>query len=248
VGLAYNLFLSALKNVSALLREPLTYYYDGLYSIHNADFMAEPAFKRAYELAKQTNHGHGPNLHIEWRTYVCCWAAKQATKLDGDFVECGVNAGMFSRAVADYVSFESQPRTFYLLDTFQGMPEDQFVPEENARKLSSRYVYGEMYESVRESFKAYDNVKLIRGRVPDSLTSVPSSKVAYLSIDMNAMMPEIAAAEYFWHKLVPGATIVLDDYGWREHVVQKKAFDAFAASHGTHILSLPTGQGLIVKA
>jgi O-methyltransferase len=65
---------------------------------------------------------------------------------------------------------------------------------------------------------------------------------------MNNKIPEIAAAEYFWDKLVSGAVIVLDDYAWGGyHMGQKLAFDEFAAKRGVEVLSLPCGQGLIIK-
>ncbi len=71
--------------------------------------------------------------------------------------------------------------------------------------------------------------------------------MAYLSIDMNCVLPEIAAAEHFWERMPSGAVTVLDDYGWNLHEQQKAAFDAFAAKRGVSVLSLPTGQGLIFK-
>lgn len=80
-----------------------------------------------------------------------------------------------------------------------------------------------------------------------TLDQVKSDKISFLSIDLNCAAPEIAAAEFFWDKLVSGASIVLDDYGWAKHIVQKHAFDDFARRRGVPILSLPTGQGLIIK-
>jgi O-methyltransferase len=71
--------------------------------------------------------------------------------------------------------------------------------------------------------------------------------VAYLSIDMNIVLPEIAALEFFWDRLVPGAVVMLDDYGWATHRAQKAAFDAFARAHDAMILSVPTGQGIIIR-
>jgi hypothetical protein len=47
--------------------------------------------------------------------------------------------------------------------------------------------------------------------------------------------------------MVRGSVIVLDDYGWAGHSVQKQAFDDFASERGTRVLLLPTGQGLIFK-
>lgn len=80
-----------------------------------------------------------------------------------------------------------------------------------------------------------------------TLDQVKNDKISFLSIDLNCAAPEIAAADFFWDKLVNGASIVLDDYGWAKHIVQKHAFDDFARRRGVPILSLPTGQGLIIK-
>jgi hypothetical protein len=65
---------------------------------------------------------------------------------------------------------------------------------------------------------------------------------------MNVVQPEIAAAEYFWDKLVQGAVLILDDYGFPQHIHQKIAFDDFAKQRNQTILSLPTGQGIIIKS
>jgi hypothetical protein len=40
---------------------------------------------------------------------------------------------------------------------------------------------------------------------------------------------------------------VLDDYAYRGYREQKLGMDRFAASVGIEVLSLPTGQGLIMK-
>ena len=247
MGLAYDLFRRTLSLLNRVAPEPLTYYQDGLYTIHNADFISEPRFAQAYSRAMETAHGHGPNLHIEWRVFVCCWAATQAMAIEGDFVECGVNSGMYSRAVVDYVSFGASDRKFYLMDTFEGMPADQFLPGEIDRGLKRRYEYGPQLEAVRKTFGAFPNVVVVPGKIPDSLAEVDAKAVSYLSLDMNAVVPEIAAAEYFWDRLSPGAIVVLDDYGWRMHVHQKRAFDAFAAERDIRVLAMPTGQGLLVK-
>ncbi len=62
---------------------------------------------------------------------------------------------------------------------------------------------------------------------------------------MNCVIPEIAAIEHFYPKLSIGAVILLDDYGW--HFLQKKAMDKWADKMGVTILSLPTGQGMVIK-
>jgi O-methyltransferase len=87
----------------------------------------------------------------------------------------------------------------------------------------------------------------MKGMVPDTLTKVNIEKVCYLSLDMNCALPEIAAANFFWDKIVKGGMILLDDYGLVQYQEQKIAFNEFAKEKNIEILSLPTGQGLIVK-
>ena len=227
------------------LSRPPTYNQDGLITVHNADFMEDRLFQEAYELGAQTGSWQGAK--IQWRVHVLCWAANHAQTLEGDFVECGVNKGGSALSVMYYVNFRSLPKTFYLLDTFAGFVDEYITEKEKEQGIGRIVQFENSFESVVETFKDFANVRIIRGPVPDTLPQVTTSKVAYLSIDMNNVKPEIAAAEYFWDKLVSGAMIVLDDYGWRAHIEQKMAFDKFAQNKGAKILSLPTGQELIIK-
>jgi len=227
-----------------LVEGPLTYREDGLYTRHNCDFVRDPHFVEAYGAAKDTGAWGGED--IRWRVHVLCWAANRARNLEGDFVECGVNVGGFSAAAMRYIRFETLPKTFYLLDTYCGLVDRYLTEAERAQGVSEGG-YEECYERVCRTFAAYPNVRIIRGAVPETLGQVAARKVAYLSIDMNCLVPEIAAAEFFWDKMVSGAAMILDDYGYRGHELQKQAFDAFAAKRGVEILQLPTCQGLILK-
>jgi hypothetical protein len=230
-----------------LIPGPLTYNQDGLATVTNCDFLNDPRFQEAYRLGEQT--GSWKDAKIHWRIHVLCWAADKASRLEGDFVECGVNRGGFSRAVMHFVDFPRLGKTFYLLDTFRGL-EDRLVSDAERKRgigAGKWFQYQDCYEAVCKTFEGLP-VVIVRGVVPETLPQVKATKVCYLSIDMNCAAPEIAAAEHFWDKLVPGAVIVLDDYGWLLHYEQKVAFDRFAAQRGVRVLRLPTGQGLIFKA
>jgi len=76
---------------------------------------------------------------------------------------------------------------------------------------------------------------------------VDTNAVSYLHIDMNSVMPEVAAIPHFWDRLVPVAVVLLDDYACRGYKPQKRGMDEIAARIGVRILSLPTGQGLLLK-
>jgi hypothetical protein len=227
---------------------PVTYNADGLATVHNADFMLDPLFRRACDLGMATPHRYG-DIHFEWRIYICCWAALQAKSLGADYVECGVNTGVYSRAVMEYIGFAQMPGTrFYLLDTYEGIPVEQLTADEFARGIAGHNTfYYDCYAEVLETFAPFPNARVIKGRVPETLSQIDSDQIGYVSIDMNSAVPEIAAGELLWPRLVPGAIVVLDDYGWRTHIGQKQAWDEFAARRNLTVLSLPTGQGLLVK-
>lgn len=221
-----------------------TYNQDGLISIHNCDFMNESKFSEAYKSGQNTGSWGGG---IHWRVYFICWAAKLCMNKPGDFVECGVNKGGFSMSILKYTEFMTKKKKLYLLDTFSGLVETQISDEERKNGVHSKG-YEDVWDEVQTRFKKYNkNVKLIRGTVPETLAKVDSNNISFLSIDMNCAEPEIKAIEFFWNKLVSGAIIILDDYGWPGRTVQKNAFDNFAKKHKFDILSLPTGQGLIIK-
>ena len=223
----------------------VTYNEDGLASAHHPTFLEDPHFIESYAAGQAT--GSWPHGNLRWRAHVICWAAARGAQLPGDFVECGVNRGGYAMTVIHYVDFARMEKRFFLLDTFEGLLATQLTDEE--RRLGLRGGgYTPCYDAVRRTFAPYgDAVRVIRGVVPDTLPQVCTERIAFLSIDMNAREPEIAAAEYFWDRLVTGAVMVLDDYGWRKHAAQRLAFDEFARRRGVPLLALPTGQGLIFK-
>jgi Glycosyl transferase family 2/Macrocin-O-methyltransferase (TylF) len=225
--------------------ECATYNRDGLMTIHNADFLTHPRFTGAYGRAVKAAGG---DYRWQWRVYVGLWAASHAVRLPGDFVECGVNRGFLSSAVMEYLDWNRLDKRFYLLDTFRGLDERFLCDEERALgKTSAFNNYTECYEEARKNFVEFRDVHLIRGSIPDTLPLVDTERICYLHIDMNCALPELAAIGYFWDKLVPGAAVLLDDYAYHGFAIQKRAMDGFAVARGVEILSLPTGQGFLLK-
>jgi O-methyltransferase len=230
---------AAMKALVRKVRSALSFHYleDGMGTSHVADFLHDSEFNKAYRLGVATGSWHGCDLR--WRVYNACWAARQVQSLPGDFVECGVNRGGISRSVVDYVNFGKLDKRFYLLDTYEGWSA---VADDNKND------YQECYASVLDTFGPFPNVKVIRGRVPDTLPKVDSEHICYLSIDMNNHIPEIAALRFFWPKLVPGAVVILDDYAYSEsYRPSHNAMDALGEELGFVVLTMPTGQGMVIK-
>ncbi len=227
------------------------YDRDGLRSVHNHDFMRDPAFIAAYARGVQA----AGDLDWHWRVHVGLWAAYSASKLDGDFVECGVNRGFLSSAIMQYLDWDKTGKIFYLLDTFTGLDEryvsateiDSGTLVNNETNLATgHYVSG--VDSVEENFAEWNNLKIIKGSIPDTLPGIKAKQIAYLHLDMNCAPPEVSAFEYLWDRLVNGAFVLLDDYAYQGYREQKYAMDKAANAKGHKIVSLPTGQGLIIRS
>ena len=230
-----------------LSNDSTDYDQDGLWSIHNHEFMSDPEFRRAYERGIVAN---GSDFKWDWRVHVGLWAASSAVKLEGDFVECGVNRGFMSSSIMTYLNWNELNKTFYLMDTFEGIDERYITHKENKKNILNRNVddmYVKTPETVKNNFSEWEDVKIIVGPIPETLDQANTEKVAYLHIDMNCAPPEVAAFNHFWGKLVPGAFVLLDDYAYKGYESQKAAMDEAASLKNVSILSLPTGQGLIIK-
>lgn len=232
---------------------PGVYAQDGLVTVHNHDWLRDPAFMRAYARGLHALDGH-EDYRWHWRIHVGLWAATTAAKLDGDFVECGVNRGFLSSAIMEHLHWDGLGRMFYLMDTFAGV-DPRYVSKEELRRGAlernrrelARGFYVSGPERARTNFSEWKNTRIIVGAIPETLSQVDAMRIAYLHLDMNNAPPEVAAAKHFWDRLLPGAIVLLDDYAYLGYETQKSAMDTFAGEKGVVICSLPTGQGLLLK-
>jgi hypothetical protein len=197
---------------------------------------------------------NGFDPQFEWRVHVALWAAHTALGAEGDFVECGVNAGFMSSAIMQSLDWNSTRRKFFLIDTFAGPVLSQFSPKEVAqdrRELVEKAIASGGYvtdlDRIRANFAEWQGAMVVQGAVPEVLATIEFGQVAFLHIDMNCALPEKAALEFFWDKLSPGAVVLLDDFAYAGYEEQRQTMTAVAAARGHEILSVPTGQGLLIK-
>lgn len=225
---------------------------DGVRTIHGRDFLEDDRFRRAYDRGLKAA---GRDYAMRWRVHIGLWAADTASRLEGDFVECGVNRGFMSSAIMCYLDWDNLGKKFYLLDTFSGLAPGYMSETEvgegalqrNAWRLKTGF-YINGVDSVSENFSEWQNIVIVQGAIPETLSQIQCERVAFLHLDLNATVPEEAALRYLWGRLVPGAPVLLDDYGFKGHEEQRARMDEFASSKNITVGSLPTGQGLLVKS
>jgi len=228
-----------------------SYVDSGLAANHVFDFLKDEKFLNSYNEGKKTGALKNHSGDIKYRAYIACYFSKYASKLEGDFAECGVGRGILSKTIVTYLSFEKINKFFYLFDTFEGIPLEQSKNQEEKEMMkfmNTIHFQGVYCNEVRNTFSEYPNVKIIKGIAPDSLKTTPLNKISYLSMDMNNAYAEIECIKLIWEKIVKSGIILLDDYatndGFKE---QKMSWDKFAKEKNFEILTLPTGQGLIIK-
>lgn len=233
-------------------RSPHGYARDGLFTMHRAPFLREGAFRQAYARGVKASHGVDPKM--EWRTHIALWAASMALRAEGDFVECGVNAGFVSSAVMHALGWNRAGRRFFLIDTFSGPVLSQYSAVEiergrveTAKAALAAGAYVTDLARVRANFAEWPSALVVPGAVPDVLGTLDFGPVAFLHLDMNCALPERSALEFFWPRLSRGGVVLFDDYTYFGHESQTDAIDDFAAPLGIRILALPTGQGLAIR-
>lgn len=222
------------------------YEADGLASIHDHTFLDDPRFRAAYDRGVAAAGDYG----WHWRVHIGLWAAETAARLDGDFVECGVNRGFLSSAIMKHLDWDSLGKMFYLLDTFEGIDPEQSADElerlRNAKHIDEGFYVTDL-KAVEKNFAEWKNVRIVKGPVPDTLSEISSEIIAFLHIDMNHAAPEVAALRTLWPRIAKAGIILLDDYAYFGYRPQKEAMDALGEELGFSVASLPTGQGLIIR-
>lgn len=198
----------------------------------NLGFLNDERFITAWDTHAKLAHERG----VMWRTATVVWAARQALRRDGDFIECGCYKGTSARILID--SVDVSERRYFLYDLFEhdAAMNHNAMPEHGAG----------LFDFVNERFSAFPNVSVIKGPVPESFSQGLPEKIAFAHIDMNNAPAEIGALDAIEDRLVPGAMIVLDDFGALPYRAQHIAETEWFAKRGISVLELPTSQGLAI--
>lgn len=218
------------------LLEPGYYIGDHFISwVNNNSLFEDKEFYKAFEKNITSSSDHG----IAWRRYILACSACHCINLPGDFAEFGTWSGTGIKTVVDYLGGTEFPKTFWGYDTFDYNP----VAGEHFEGQAEGF-----FEKVKDRFKDYPQINLIKGLIPDSFSQGLPQQLAFMHIDLNNYEGEIAVLEKLFDRLVTGGIIILDDYEssgiYRR---QKKEEDHWFEKRNYRVFPLPTGQGMVIK-
>ncbi|NEX59654.1 O-linked N-acetylglucosamine transferase family protein [Noviherbaspirillum galbum] len=226
----------ALMDEAMKLVVPGSYLGDNLFTWGRSNSLFEDGpFREAW----QNNVQNDADRAIAWRRYILACSAYHCAQLEGDFVECGVYRGTGIKTVIDYFGKDKFTKTYWGYDTFDYNPvqSHKFEGQEDG-----------LFDEIKKRFDGYEQVRLVKGLLPQSLEGNSPEKIAFLHIDLNSAEFEIATLNVLFDRLVPGGMLILDDYEWSgEYRLQKIAEDEWFEKRCYRVFPLPTGQGLVIK-
>lgn len=159
-------------------------------------------------------------------------------RLDGAFVECGTFRGGSAAVISERLTKTRPDLEVFLFDVFTGMPK----PGENDPKEAwddvGKFVASP--EIVRRTFDlaksgvSPERLHITQGLFESTLPGFVPPKIGFLHVDCDWHDPVNMVIEKFYDHVVPGGTIVFDDYGHWSGC--RKAVDAFLAGRGLKIM------------
>jgi hypothetical protein len=220
------------------------WYEDGMFNRNFRDFSQNASFEDAYWDAVKNATTFGNDPHIRWRARTFQFFLSHA--LPGTCLELGTSHGFMFFFALTYMrskGFDFGDSRILLIDKFS----QSAVDSKSGQPIETNtQLYANSYEEVRIRFNEFEFVEVIEGWVPKVLSTLLIEEIRFLHLDLNAAQTEVAALQFLIPKLSKGATVLLDDYGFPELHESQSAHYALSQQIGYDILSLPTGQGLII--
>jgi O-methyltransferase len=233
------MFRGALRNIVHWLRLPDSRYYTlsasrPLFRPYKTD-----EFRQLYaQVAPYT-------LVSPDRAHVLLSCARQATAIEGDFIECGVYQGGTAMLIQHALGSDKGggAKRLLLFDTFAGMPQ-------NAAPGDS-FQSGELAETsfadVMSRLAEAGNADVFKGFIPDTFAGLQDRRFAFAHVDVDIYQSIRDCCEFIYPRLSPGGWMVFDDYGFPSCAGGKRAIDEFFSDTPEVPIVLPTGQALVVK-
>lgn len=224
-----------------ILLFPRDFSQDGLTTSRIRQFQDDEKFQEA---KNKTIELVGRDFEIDWRAHVFLWCLKSSQNLPGWAVELGTGkAWMFTMALnhPDIVDLGK----VCLIDRFSTSAVDKVTGAQLPG--SSHQFYSDNPGSLLSRFAEHTGVQIAQGELPEVLFSLDIPYIRFLHVDLNAASPEVQSVRILWDRIVPGAIILLDDFGSPEFSESRKAMTQLSKELSFEILGIPTGQGLIIK-
>lgn len=197
-----------------------------------------PEFEHYYEkIQKHT-------LVARQSCYTLLTLARQALKLGGDLMECGVYRGGTAAMMAHLLHDEDREgHRLHLFDTFQGMPKTKtdldYHREGDFADTS--------LEAVTALMPADSSAVFHPGFIPKTFEDLEDLSLGLTHCDVDIYQSVLDCTRFAYPRTVPSGFILYDDYGVLTCTGARRAVDEFFADKPEKPLVLSNGQALVIK-
>jgi hypothetical protein len=133
----------------------------------------------------------------------------------------------------------------HLFDTFAGMPAE--AAKDPSRHKESDFGDASL-DAIRNYLQHFPFVALHPGFIPETFKAVKDSKFAFVHIDVDLYQTTKDCCAFFYDRMVSGGVMIFDDYGFpRYRFAEKQAADEFFSDKAESLISLATGQCIVIK-
>jgi hypothetical protein len=173
----------------------------------------------------------------------------------GLIAECGCYRGLSSYILCRYIKLADQRfdgHGYRIFDSFAGLSEPQ--PEDAVgerepqapmlKQISRRGQFAARLEEVRTALNSFPGVEFYPGWIPEAFPAEPGARYSFVHLDVDLYQPTRDSLEYFYPRLVPGGSIVCDDFNWPG---ARKAIEDFCASVKAEFTPTPFQQAHIAR-
>lgn len=186
-------------------------------------------------------------MHLDYVTYagtelIC--REIQERRIDGAVGELGVGSGLWARVANRHLS----DRPIYLFDTFEGF-DARDLAADAAAGLSDEPPYPMSpvsAEAVRDALPAPDRAVFRVGWFPSTASGLEGVRFALVHIDVGVMTATLAGLRFFFPRLSPGGTLIVEDYNNRHAPGVRRAVEQFLAEMPAATTVWPNAGGAIL--
>lgn len=166
--------------------------------------------------------------------------SQSVRNLQGDIAEVGVYNGGSALLLCRL----NPDREIYLFDTFHGLPE--VTEEDNYHKTGD---FQEASEAkVNLLLDSFDNWRIFPGIFPtDTGKFIANHKFRFVHLDVDTYVSYRDSLLFFYHRMIDGGVIVMDDYGSQYCLGAKKAIDEFIQDKSEKLIIGPERQAYFFK-
>lgn len=183
---------------------------------------------------------------------LCLYEAfKMVSDLPGSIVELGVFKGESLLLFAKLMEiFNVNDRScsvigFDNFHGFEGLHEKDGIPDPKTGKVKGGWSSADHYEELKALINVFDHdrmvpqkprIRLVEGDIcetaPKYAADNPGLRIRLLNLDCDMYEPTLAGLQAFYHLVVPGGVVLLDEFGFDAFPGESKAVEDYFAANG----------------